>query len=133
LDRIDPSREFIHFRGSVPYLEIHRHYAEANLCIFASSCENMPNILLEGMTSGLPIACSKCGPMPEILGPSGIYFDPENPNEIASALKVLIENPKLRSEKACASYSKSQAYSWERCADETFSFLSVLARNSKLN
>ena len=35
--------------------------------IFASTCENMPNILIEGMSSGLPILCSNYLPMPEFL------------------------------------------------------------------
>ena len=34
----------------------------------------MPNILIESMGSGLPIACSEKMPMPEFLGDDGIYL-----------------------------------------------------------
>ena len=53
------------------------HLREAELFVFASSCENLPNILIEGMAAGLPIACSRRPPMPEVLGDAGESFDPE--------------------------------------------------------
>jgi glycosyltransferase involved in cell wall biosynthesis len=87
----------------------------------------MPNILLEGMASGLPIACSNCGPMPEVLGDAGVYFDPENPKDIARALRELIESPVLRTKSAESSFERVRRYSWRRCADETFRFLAEIA------
>lgn len=127
LERVDPRGEFIRYEGAVPYTELHTRYSEADVCIFASSCENMPNILLEGMASGLPIACSRRGPMPEVLGDAGMYFDPENPADIARALRQLIECPALRTRLAQASFARARVYSWSRCASETFEFLSEIA------
>ena len=84
---LDPDGDFITYKGTVPHEQLNAHYAAANLCVFASSCENMPNILLEGMASGLPIACSNRGPMSEILGDAGLYFDPEVVDSIAEAIR----------------------------------------------
>ncbi|MDB9933938.1 glycosyltransferase family 4 protein [Candidatus Thioglobus sp.] len=131
LDRIDPARQFVRYTGPLPHGELHARYAEAELCLFASSCENLPNILLEGMASGLPIACSNCGPMPEVLGDAGVYFDPENPDDIARALRELIDFPELRAQMAKASFELSQAYSWRRCASETFGFLTSVTVNAE--
>jgi glycosyltransferase involved in cell wall biosynthesis len=110
-------------------LELHNIYKGAQLGVFASSCENMPNILLETMASGLPIACSNRGPMPEVLGDAGVYFDPEQPIEIYRAIKNLINNPQLRLEKSQASFHRAQQYSWDVCALETFSFLEQVMTN----
>lgn len=130
LDKIDPGGEYVRYSGAVPHAELHARYMQADLCLFASSCENMPNILLEGMASGLPLACSNRGPMPEVLGDAGVYFDPESPDDIARALRKLIEAPDLRARLAKESFAKVQAYSWRRCADETFGFLArVAAKN----
>lgn len=126
LHQIDPARLFVKYLGSVAHSELNTQYAQADLCIFASSCENMPNILLEGMASGLPIACSNRGPMPEVLGDSGVYFDPEHPDEIAKAIRTLIDSPKLRQEKARTAFERAQQFSWSRCADTTFEFLASL-------
>jgi glycosyltransferase involved in cell wall biosynthesis len=116
-------QSWVRYHGAIPFNELHLRYAEADLGVFASSCENMPNILLETMASGLPIACSNRGPMPEILDAGGVYFDPEQPADIARALRKLISLPRLRTRLAQMSYQQAQQYSWERCAAETLRFL----------
>ena len=132
LERLGSSSGFIRYRGLVPYEELHKLYAVADLKVFASSCENMPNILMEAMAAGLPIACSKRGPMPEVLGEAGVYFDPERPEEIASAIRLLVESPQLRTQMAQMAFERAHQYSWERCANETFSFLAECARRYEL-
>ncbi len=127
LNRVDPKGSFITYRGAVPYSDLDELYAKADIGVFASSCENMPNILLEGMAAGLPMACSHRGPMPEILGNAGVYFDPENPSDIAHALRKLIESPDLREQLATAAFERAQAFSWRRCAEETFGFLAKVS------
>jgi glycosyltransferase involved in cell wall biosynthesis len=69
--------------------------------------------------------------MPEVLGDAGEYFNPENPKEIAGALRKMIESPELRQNIAERSFERVQQYSWERCADETFRFLSDVALEHK--
>ena len=128
IDSFDDARTWVRYHGSIPFDELHLHYAKADLGLFASSCENMPNILLETMASGLPIACSNRGPMPEMLGEGGIYFDPEKIKDIVCALRVLIDTPYLRTEMAQANYQQAQLYSWDHCAQETFKLLSSIAQ-----
>lgn len=94
--------------------------SESHLFIFASSCENMPNSLVEAMAVGLPIACSNRGPMPEILSDGGVYFDPENYHSIASAVERIVCDQYLRRELSVKAKSLAKRYSWERCRDETF-------------
>jgi glycosyltransferase involved in cell wall biosynthesis len=131
LDQIDPDGTFIRYRGAVPHEELHDYYRAADINVFASSCENMPNILLEGMAAGLPVACARSGPMPEVLGDAGVYFDPENSGEIASALERFIESPDMRADKALAAYRRARSFSWARCARETFHFLAQVRRKPK--
>ncbi len=128
LNNVDAGRRWAHHHGAIAFKDLHLRYAEADLGLFASSCENMPNILLETMASGLPIACSNRGPMPEVLGDAGVYFDPEQPADIARGLGELIQSPQLRTELAQASYERAQQYSWERCSHDTFAFIAKLAR-----
>ena len=127
LSTIDPAGEFVRYSGAVPYDELHRCYAQADLGLFASSCETFGQILTETMSAGLPVACSNRSAMPELLGDAGVYFDPENPNDIARALRTMIESPDLRTRLAKESFARVQAYSWRRCANETFGFLARLA------
>jgi glycosyltransferase involved in cell wall biosynthesis len=122
LNYFDPERHWVCYHGAIAFDTLHNYYSRADLGIFASSCENMPNILLETMASGLPIACSHHGSILEVLGEAGVYFDPEQSDNIACALLKLILSPKLRTDLALASYILSQKYSWELCSTETFTF-----------
>lgn len=97
--------------------------AQADIFVFASSCENMPNTLIEGMASGLPIACSDRGPMPEVLKDAGVYFDPENVQSIVDALLKLCGNSKLRGDYANLAHQRSLGFSWAKCSSETLGFI----------
>lgn len=128
LRKYDPDGSWVRYHGHIPFTELHRMYAQAEIGVFASSCENMPNILLETMAAGLPIACSDRGPMPEILESAGVYFDPENAHEISRSLRKLIESPELRFNLATSSFGAAQKYTWRRCAEQTFGFLAEICQ-----
>jgi glycosyltransferase involved in cell wall biosynthesis len=123
IDRTDPQGDFIESIGFVRHEEIPTLLSKADLFIFASSCENMPNTLMEAMAAGLPIACSNRGPMPEVLKDGGVYFGPENADSIANAVEQLITNESLRERVARRAKSISELYSWSRCANETWKFI----------
>jgi glycosyltransferase involved in cell wall biosynthesis len=114
--------------GNMNFASLHAIYGAADGAVFASSCENLPNILLEAMASGLPNASSGSGPMPEVLGDAGIYFDPRDPDSIAATLRTLIEDDHLRAELATRGHCQAAQYSWARCASETFRFIRGIAQ-----
>lgn len=119
----DPHSDFVILKGAVPHQELPSHLADADIFVFASSCENMPNSLIEAMAAGLPIACSNRGPMPEVLGEAGIYFNPEDPPSIASAILELINDGALRERLRHEAKARADAHSWARCSAETFGFV----------
>lgn len=129
MNESDPDGRFIFYHGALPYEALSEIYAKADMGLFASSCETFGQIVTEAMSAGLPLACSKLSAMPEVLGDAGIYFDPEDPQDIALAIKRLIESPELRREKANEGFIRAQLYSWQRSGTETFEFLSKVAYN----
>ena len=127
--RLDPESKFLFYRGPIDFSELHAAYHVAEAFVFSSSCENLPNIIIEAMAAGLPIAASNRGPMPEVLGESAVFFNPERPDEIENCLRILLEHPQLRQRLADEGYEKAHRYTWKRCAEETFRFLSEVAQN----
>lgn len=127
----DPNRAFVTQREFVPQHTLPRLLAQADLFVFASSCENMPNTLLEAMAAGVPIACSNRGPMPEVLEDGGVYFDPEDPDSIAGAIEDLLTDPDKRARLGMRAKQLARQYSWMRCARETFSFISQIDERVK--
>ena len=124
--------EFVYYHGHLSHSETLDWYNKADLFAFASTCETFGISLLEAMSAGLPIACSDRGPMPEILRDAGVYFNPENPSSIAASLKLLLQDESLRETLGRKALSLSQAFSWERCAHETFSFISSIGKRHSL-
>ena len=66
----------------------------------------------EGMAAGLPIVASRRGGIPELLGDAGVLFDPDKPAELTSALRLLADDPRMRSELAQAARSRARARDW---------------------
>ena len=118
---------FVTWYKDVKLGEVQKHYLNNDMFIFTSTCENMPNILIEAMASGLPICCSSFPPMPEFLEDAGVYIDPLNINQIASTIEKLLLSPQLRTSISEKSYLQSNKFSWDKCADETFNFLYTIA------
>ena len=89
----------------------------------------MPNILIESMASGLPIACSDKEPMPEFLKEGGFYFDAKSVSSIKKALKVYLESPKERSLNAEISIQYAKEYSWKKTSNQTFEYITKIYNN----
>lgn len=123
----DPSRSFVVQDAFIPSSGIIDALRSADLFIFASSCENLPITLLEAMASGLPIASSDRGPMPEVLGADGFYFDPERPDTIAAAVQRLVSEQSAREHSARSGRERAMQYTWARSADESWRLLASIA------
>ena len=123
ISRTDPKREFVVTEGFVRHESVPIALANSDVFIFASSCESQSITLVEAMASGLPIACSDRGPLPEVLMDGGVYFDPEDVESISAAVERLILNQDLRLAMGKRSAVLSERYSWERCGYETWRFL----------
>lgn len=128
----DPESEWAFFHGPKTKADIRMFLESADFGIFASSCENMPNVLLEKMASGLPLACSNRGPMPEILNDSGIYFDPEDVCSIMHSVEVAIKDPVLRDKYSRSASARASIFSWVRCADDTFAILRKVSETNPI-
>ena len=123
LSKLDPNHIFLRYLGEIPYELLPAYYHNGEAFIFASSCENLPNILLEAMAAGVPIASSKRGPMADILIDAGFYFDPVRLISIESALRQLMMLSDQRRRLAESAYENSKKYSWQECAKKTWCFI----------
>lgn len=119
----DPDGSFI---SNFPFVEkktVSHILSSSHIFIFASSCEAWGITLVEGMLTGLPIACSNKSSLPEVLGSGGVYFDPTDHLSISSAIERIINDPDLRCKIVANASIIAKNYSWERCSSETFQYL----------
>ncbi len=123
IKRSDPLNLFVHQYEFLSHNEIIDLLQLSDLFIFASSCETFGITLLEGMATGIPIACSNRSSLPEVLRDGGAYFDPEDSSSIACAIEKLITQKDYAEALSINARALSSEYSWERCSLETFSFI----------
>lgn len=122
--------ECINYYGSIDHSLLFQHYLNHDAFIFGSTCENLPIILLEAMSSGLPILSSKYGPMPEVLGLSDEqYFDPLDVRDIEVKLSEFLINSKYRKEVAKKGFSKACSFTWEAMTKNTLIFFQNTLNN----
>lgn len=113
--------------GAVSYAELPAFYHHAEAIVFASSCENCPNILLEGLASGRPVLSSNVMPMPEFGGCGIEYFSPFDPDDIAQALQRVLTDPQHARQVAAAALLESRRFDWPESAARTWAALTHLA------
>ncbi len=123
INKYDPEASFVQVIDFISHNKVPEYLSRSNIFIFASSCENMPITLIEGMASGLPIACSDRGPMPEVLQDGGVYFNPEDYMSIVFAIEKIIYDHSLRKYISKRAKKLSNKYSWKRCADQTWAYI----------
>lgn len=121
--------DLLNYKGIAHHDNLQNIISTYDLFIFGSTCENMPNILLEGMAMSMPIACSNFGPMPEILKDGGLYFNPLDKNEIKNTIKMYYNSVSLRNINSLISYKLAKNYSWYDCSKNTFDYIMEIKEN----
>jgi glycosyltransferase involved in cell wall biosynthesis len=116
------SRKLAHrvFLRKFPHEEMPKVYKNAIVNIFASSCENCPNILLEMMGAGKLNFVSDIEPMKEFAQDSCIYFNPYDPLDLASKLIENFSVPKIHREYSKKAFQRALDFNWEKTAERTF-------------
>jgi glycosyltransferase involved in cell wall biosynthesis len=118
--------------GAVAHDTLPSWYAHADVIVFASSCENCPNILLESLGAGRPVICSDVMPMPEFGGPDLCYFSPFDARSITQALLEVFSSPERAAAIAEAAQHRSHIYDWDTTANRTWdNILSLVGAHQK--
>jgi len=112
--------------GPVDYADLPAVYHHATVNLFASSCENCPNILLEALGAGRPVLSSDVMPMPEFGVDAVDYFSPTNPKSICDALVRVLQNETRRNVLAAAAVRRSADFDWANTSQTTWKHITGL-------
>lgn len=83
---------------------------------------------LEAMQLGLPVLAADIEVFREIAGDSALYFLPANPEDLATKVMNIVNNPAITQELSLSGLRREKHYSWEKCGLETLAvFEKVLA------
>lgn len=119
--------DVVHFAGYVPDDDLAYLYAAARALAFPSLEEGFGLPALEAMQCGTPVAASRRGSLPEIVGDAGLLFDPLDPSDMARALQTLVTDDALRADLAARSLARAERFSWDAAARMTLALFDEIA------
>jgi glycosyltransferase involved in cell wall biosynthesis len=85
------------------------------------------------MASGTPVAASRAGSLPEVLGDAAVFFDPANEEEMTRVLRDIVENAGLRARLRDAGLARAREFSWDRAAEILIALFERTARRGRVN
>ena len=100
-------------RGLVSDEELGALYRRAACLVFPSLYEGFGAPPLEAMASGCPVAAARAGSLPEICGDAARLFDPYSPDDIAAAVRDVLDDPEPWIRRG---YERSERFSWAESA-----------------
>lgn len=103
-------------------------YSTATALVFPSLEEGFGMPVLEAMSCGLPVVTSNCSAMPEVAGEAAVCVDPHDVAEIAAAMRHVAQDASLAAELRRRGRERAAAFSWEKCARETWSVYQEVLR-----
>lgn len=91
-------------------------YRQAIGLVYPSLYEGFGLPPLEAMANGCPVAAARAASLPEVCGDAAIYFDPQDPGDIAAALQRLMHEPALRATLRTAGLARAATFRWTDAA-----------------
>ncbi len=101
----------VRFTGVVddPYA----HFRRARAVVLSSEREGFPSVLVEAMACGAPVVSVDCPFGPRVLlddGRAGLLVESRDPEELAAAMRRILEDDDLAAELAQRGRERAQAY-----------------------
>lgn len=113
----------VRFVGLVDFSDLQKLYSAATQYVFPSLYEGFGLPPLEAMAAGTPVIASNASAIPEVCGKAAEYFDPENVEEMAQKIILVLENDVRRNELIQNGFERIKEFSWDKAAKETLKIL----------
>jgi len=94
-------------------------YHATDVFVYPSLFEGFGFPPIEAMASGCPVISSTRGSLREVVADAALTIDPENPTELAAALKLMATDPAERARWRTAGFINARRFDWGQNADQT--------------
>lgn len=112
----------IFLTGYFPHENFPKLNAGADACVFPSVNEGSGLSVIEAMACGVPVICSDKGALKEVAGNVPVYFNSDEPEDIAAKMQEIVENKTLREQKVEEGIKQTANYNWETTVKQTLEF-----------
>jgi glycosyltransferase involved in cell wall biosynthesis len=112
-------KDVIHL-GYVPDEDLPWLMSGATVFLYPSLYEGFGIPTIEAMACGIPVIASNSTSLPEVVGDAGLLVDPDNTEEIATALSRILDDASLRDELVRKGLERCKDFTWRKAAEQTF-------------
>ena len=95
-----------------------RVYAGARALVWPTLYEGFGLPPLECMATGTPVITSNLCSLPEVVGDAGVLVDPHDVEDIAAAIRRILEDRDWANSLSAKGLARARVFSWSRCAAE---------------
>lgn len=127
---LDPDHSFSRVLPFVSRAKVFGLLDQADIFVFASSCEAFGITLLEALYFGLPTVCSSLSSLQEVAGDSVLYFNPFDTSSLIKALCTILEDQNLYRSLSTKARERSRLYAPPSMAYNTWELLSRVANDT---
>ncbi len=115
---LSPYQNDIIFLGYISEKERNILYNKSTVFVYPSFYEGFGFPPLEAMTNALPVICANVSSLPEVVADAALMINPFKPEEITSALEMILTNNDLRQTFINKGLARAQFFSWEKTAQK---------------
>ena len=106
--------------GYVDESELRDLYRRSMALVFPSLYEGFGLPVLEAMTYGTPVLAARTSSIPEVLGDTGVYFEPRDEDSLIAALEDAYRKPAGLTELVKKGQERARTFTWDKVADTVF-------------
>jgi glycosyltransferase involved in cell wall biosynthesis len=106
--------------GYVDEQRVRELYRGSVALIFPSLYEGFGLPVLEAMTYGAPVVAARTSSIPEVLGDTGIYFDPRDEDSLVTGMETVYGHPTRCGDLVERARQRARLFSWDTVADVVF-------------
>jgi len=99
------------------------YYSLADVFIYPSFFEGFGFPSLEAMACGTPVVVSNNSSLPEIVGNGELLVQPNNIQEIAKSIMLILTDNELRDRLSCFGLQRSAKFNWHKTAEYTLKYI----------
>ena len=110
---------WVKYLGFVDSEDLPLLYAGAWLFVFPSLYEGFGLPLLEAMSSGIPVVCSRSSCLPEVAEGVALMCDAHDVQALTDSIERGLEDSSWRIQAISSGLTRAKDYSWGRCAQAT--------------
>jgi glycosyltransferase involved in cell wall biosynthesis len=126
LTRLTDPQSKVRYLGYVPECDLPELTAAATAFVYVSHYEGFGMPPAQALAAGVPVIASNTSSLPEVVGPGGIFVDPNSISELRDAMLDMLTSPSRRRMLASQGAAYARRYSWRDLAQQYWCFFEAV-------